>query len=1132
MGVVYRAEHLDTGIPAAVKTVRLVKESLLTSFRREVRALALLDHPGVVRVVDDGVHEGLPWYAMELVDGATLGVSLGGAARDAASLAPTVPKATDGTVVGDSKPTAAARLTRDDALVVVRRLCETLSFVHGEGIVHRDLKPDNVIVRPDRTPVLVDFGIVAHFAGPSGREALGLATNALGTVAYMAPEQINGEFVDARADLYALGCILYEILTGAPPFGRRDYFETLVAHVTEKPRPPSRVAQGVPARYDDLVLALLAKRPADRIGYAVDIAAALAELDGDEGAPVERSSKLYLYGAGFAGREDALRELTARLDDEEAGVGVVLVGGESGVGKTRLLIECARIAPIRRFRVLVGECFPAGEGGEIRTGAPLEPLRRALQAVADYCREQGTAESERVVGPRGRVLAAYEPSLATLPGQEAYPEPVELPAPAARLRLFRYVAATFAALAERESLLLLLDDLQWADELTLGYLEFLLARSNVYRTRILVVATYRNDEAGDRLEAVLGAPGAGRIALGRLAPEAVASVVGDMLALASVPGYLGDFVNEQSEGNPFFVAEYLRAALESGALGRDEAGVWRLGEAGVARPALDRLGLPRSLRALIERRLESLPTVALEVAEAAAVLGRDVPAAPLAAVVGAGEELVLDAVTVLVRRQVLEDVGGRLRFSHDKVREVAYARLEGDRRARLHRLAAEALESSADHTSSLAAIGRHWREAGEWARAGTCFLEAARLASSQYAYGEAERLYREALTTMSGPAAEFPRARNELATILFRTGRAPEALAEHARALGEARGLGDHRVEAATLRLTGIIERETGRIDEAARLLERALEMARESSDRGEEGIVLGELAILNAVQGRFADAERLFEEVVAVARETGDVQLEGRHLGNLALVNTERGDVERSLELYEEAIALTRAAGDRRSEAINLGNLAVVYGDQLRFAEARKANERALTIHREIGNRQFEGVAVTDLAYIEGQLGRLERARALYDEALDIHREVRNRRFEAATLAYRAAFERRDGNLDLADRMASDAQEIMRQLGDPANVAVFGCELGHVALARGESADGFLADAEQVRAAVNAGAASPLGRAIARLRRAVEARAAVRPLAFGECVEDLSPGVRAQLARDGKLPEDPSTDAEPQTTA
>jgi hypothetical protein len=277
MGVVYRRRHQVSGKLVAVKTVRMPNAVLLQSLRREIHALARLRHPGIARIVDAGVQDGVPWYAMALVRGVSL-----------------------------------ARYTRTHGpelqriLTIVRRLCTTLVYLHGKGVVHRDLKPDNVIVRRGDWPVLVDFGLSLRFAGTLGRETLEIDAGTKGTPAYMAPEQLRGEFVDARAGLYAPGCLLYGLLTGRPPFES-------VAEVLDPalvPAPPSHSAEGLAPALDALVLRLLCKDPRQRPGHASAVAAELAALGAEDGsasgAPRPRP---YLYRPGLAGRTEMLQAL-------------------------------------------------------------------------------------------------------------------------------------------------------------------------------------------------------------------------------------------------------------------------------------------------------------------------------------------------------------------------------------------------------------------------------------------------------------------------------------------------------------------------------------------------------------------------------------------------------------------------------------------------------------------------------------------------------------------------------------------------------------------------------------------------------------------------------------------------------
>jgi hypothetical protein len=357
MSAVYRAEHLRSGRLVALKAVQAPWAALPPLIRREIHALGRLRHPGVVQILDSGTHKGLPWYAMELLEGPTL--------REQARR---------------------LELRRPEELLeplgVVRRLCEALAYVHGEGIVHRDLKPDNVLLRPDGRPVLVDFGFLAEWPAALGRESLAADALQAGTPLYLAPELLRGRMADARADLYSLGCVLYELLAGRPPF-EGSAAEVCQAQLHAQARPLSELAPWVPAKLEALVLRLLAKEPRKRLGYATDVAAALGALGAHDGSEESRPQpRAYLYRPGFVGRAQTLQALEGHLARAEAGqFGVVLIGGESGVGKTRLLMELELRARARGIRVLTGECLPGqvgsrepGVGGEARhTRASVPP---------------------------------------------------------------------------------------------------------------------------------------------------------------------------------------------------------------------------------------------------------------------------------------------------------------------------------------------------------------------------------------------------------------------------------------------------------------------------------------------------------------------------------------------------------------------------------------------------------------------------------------------------------------------------------------------------------------------------------------------------------------------------------------
>jgi serine/threonine protein kinase/tetratricopeptide (TPR) repeat protein len=772
MGVVYKALSAETGERVAIKTVRVPRQGLIAAIRREIRALMRVRHPGVVRVLAEGVDGGLPWYAMELLEGGTLRdhhqaiwkyVHDGSSTQQATKggkLFPTTliervrsshphaevsglegPPAAQlngnghgglaggsgngngngGHITGSGLRIALPRPGGGhlaDALRPIARLCRTLAFLHGEGIVHRDLKPENVFIRPGGFPVLMDFGIVAHFGGAFGREVLEVVGVLSGTAGYMAPEQIQGERVDARADLYAVGCLLYELCTGLSAFGGETQ-EVLGHHLRSEPVPPHELVDHLPPALNELILRLMAKRPRNRIGHADDVAAALEEWTGPSDPPSETPAvptRAYLYRPELVGREEVRERLTDKLTAADAGVGgCVYLGGESGVGKTALAGELTRIAAQRGMQVLAGECFSlAGAASAVEgVGGPLHPFRPMLQAVADRCMERGAETTGRLLGGRGQVLAAIEPSLERVTSE--LPRLAELPAEAARRRLLQTLAYTISQLAEDKPLVLVIDDLQWADELTLDFLGSL-EPSWFAGKRLLIVATYRSDEISPPLSAALASPVADKIELPRLDARTVEAMVGDMLALAAPPTEFVDYLAGASEGNPFFVAEYLRAAVAEGLLTRDLGGHWRFQRASVGADEGLRLALPRGLRDLVNQRLSGLPELARRIVLGGSVLGREFEADLLLDVAGLTEadEGASHALSDLLVRHVLEPDGARLRFVHDKLREVAYERLGEPERRALHGAAARAIQArSQGSPQHFAELAHHFQVAGE-----------------------------------------------------------------------------------------------------------------------------------------------------------------------------------------------------------------------------------------------------------------------------------------------------------------------------------------------------------------------------------------------------------------------------------
>jgi tetratricopeptide (TPR) repeat protein len=735
MGVVYRAAHKDNGAQVAIKTVRLPNQSLLSMLRREIRALTRIHHPGVIRIVDDGVESGLPWYAMELFQGRTFADLLdrwtpepGDASIDAEAETGASGASANSASRAGAAPSAGRRPANPwlfEGLTVVRRLCSTLSYLHGEGIVHRDLKPSNILIRSDGTSVLTDFGLVSTLWSDGGRQMLDVSTGGIGTPGYMAPEQILGSWGDARADLYALGCMLYELASGHTPFQGESQEHILDQHLNAPVVPPSALVDGVSPLLDDLIVRLLAKDPRDRLAYSDDVSRELERLgvagQDAEGLP----SRPYLYRPAMVGRADIGARIVTLLRSATLGQGAMaFVGGESGVGKTTLATAVCQAAQRLDMDVVTSVCLPSssrGATGEIH-GAPLHAFVPLLQAVADIAITEGRESAAHLLGPHGSVLGAYEPSILDAARTAGLGDAVSLPAEAMQQIVLATLTDVLSRFAERRPLLLVIDDLQWADDLSLKVLAALQIE-RLTGQKLVILGTYRSEAVTAELRALADRDGVGRWQLGPLDGDSVQSLVSDMLAMKDVPAPLTRAIARSSAGNPLFVSEYLRSAVDDRTLRRDR-GQWTLAVAPSAGASDDEyarlLNLPRSVQDVIARRIDRLGAAARAQLDVAAVAGKRTDLDLLLEVAGeANEDERLLGLGDLIIHNLLEQTGGGLAFVHDRAREVTYARMDADRRRMLHRAVAVAIEARTDTPDAqrLGELAEHWNAAGDPAKA-------------------------------------------------------------------------------------------------------------------------------------------------------------------------------------------------------------------------------------------------------------------------------------------------------------------------------------------------------------------------------------------------------------------------------
>ncbi|MFT4978433.1 MAG: hypothetical protein ACI8S6_004343, partial [Myxococcota bacterium] len=488
MALVLEGERERDGARRAIKLMLPASrsEDVATRFHREFRALSLLDHPNVLKVDDCGIYADRPYFVMELLGGRDL--------RDEAELWRALP------------PARRFELARG----VLEQLARALEYIHDRGWVHRDITPTNIMLLPDGSVKLMDFGVVKE----PGAE-MTVAGEVVGTVAYIAPEQIRGSQVDARADLYSLGAVLYFMLTGRRPFNARTLAGYLDKHLNLAPRPPHELAPTVPRDLDAICLRLLEKEPDRRFASATHLLYSL----GAEPSP-DQAVRLLM---GRAWERACLREAVALLDAGRGGV--VLIEGDSGTGCSRLASEGMRLSEQLGLSVIWSPNL-----------VPTQPAFSGLREVY-------------------RILSAAAPPPALVKAFEGTDRDE-------RADLYAVCAGFRELLAGAAPLMLCIEDIDRADRGTLEVVEYLVR--NLSKSPVLFVFTRRPPEpgAGEPLGGVL-AGAVTRLALQPLSASAVEELVLHHVDITPEAAALAERLHRESEGNPFIIEQMIRGLREA-----------------------------------------------------------------------------------------------------------------------------------------------------------------------------------------------------------------------------------------------------------------------------------------------------------------------------------------------------------------------------------------------------------------------------------------------------------------------------------------------------------------------------------------------------------------------------------------
>jgi len=688
-------------------------------------------------------------------------------------------------------------------------------------------------------------------------------------------------------------------------------------------------------------------------------------------------------------------------------VTVVVVKGEAGLGKSRLIYEFetwldsystefhlfkgradeeTMSLPYSLLRDMFSERFQIRDSDS--QGEAREKLMKGMTAMSGVESEERTAFIGELLG--------FDFS------ESAFVRGIRNDTRQIRDRSFNHIVQFFAQLVKDSPILLLLDDIQWADSASLELIADLAKLETDLPIFILCTARPSLDELHPNWGGNF--PLCTILTINNLDLNSSRELAQDILQnVSDLPQDLVEMVAKNAEGNPFYLEELVKVLIEDGVIVKGDE-FWQ-----IAPRSVTQLRVPTTLTGVLQARLDRLPSQENEVLERAAVIGRTFWDAAVAAMRGSeaaqaltGGEEVSSALSALSNKELVFShqpsafaSAQEFTFKHAILREVTYERVLKAKRKLYHRMAADWLIQQSDERIDeyLGLIAQHYELAGDTEQAVEFLERAAEQSMRLSAYREALSASEHALAILAASGDNTDPARR--ARLLLTIGVAHLWLTDQVTAtvrleecIALARTIPDRDLESKALARLGRIDLGQGKFDQAEVNLQNSLGLARELNDTESTAYTLAHLGYISHYQGRYADAQRYGEESYKFAKQTGDAIAQAFSLNMLAMISVNNHQFERAHEYHLQAIEICKNAGDRYGFARTYNNLSELIRVQGKYAEAKPYTLESIKLARELGNRYALPIMLINLVYSQAGLGELREAYTSLREALQLNME------------------------------------------------------------------------------------------------------------------------------------------------
>jgi tRNA A-37 threonylcarbamoyl transferase component Bud32/tetratricopeptide (TPR) repeat protein len=980
MGEVYRAT--DTKLNRGVALKVLSKDSVcepqfMDRLQREAKVLALLNHPNIGAIYGLEESNGTHALVLELIEGSTL--------RD---------YLTQRTVSGE------------DVEKIAVQIAEALRAAHEKAVIHRDLKPSNIMISSGINVKILDFGL-AKLVGKVAENADEAATIAepltesgetAGTLAYMSPEQANGERIGQSTDIFSFGLILYELMTGEHPFAADTPLAMLQGIVSREPLSPSVLNRSLSSKLDRLILQMLRKDPSLRPTIE-QVQGWLTELAQDSQPRAVRPIAA-LPSRHTVGRGSHMARLRGLLDTAEAGQGsLVCVTGEPGIGKSTFVEGFLEILSNEGSTCIVGR----GRCSERLAGTEAYlPLLEALEGL--FKTEEGAtvARAMRVLAPTWYV------QVAPVSMRDSSFERVLTEAKAAsQERMKRELTAFLVELCRIRPVILFFEDLHWVDISTVDLLSYIGDRCQTMR--LLVLGTYRPGDLLLRkhpfatLKLELEARNVcHEISLNFLTRENVSEYLSLEFPKHRFPKQFEALIHDKTEGNPLFVVDLLRYLRVQDVIAH-EAGGWSL----VQPESEIESGLPQSVRSMIEKEIGQVSETDRRLLLAASVQGNEFDAVVVA------DALSLDVSEVEERLEFLDRVHGLVRsleehefpdstltvrysFVHVLYQNTLYSSLTPARRVDLSASVAKALLSrQGDNAASVASeLAFLFESARDFERASDFFAQAAGNAAKVYANQEGVELSRRAIKCAEKLSGR-ERGTRTLATALqmarlnLALSRFDDAVGDFDLAEKSALEIGDVDSEIAAKCGAAMSLFNLKRLPEMLERGRRALDRARAANSSTGEASAELVIASERLCSGFLPEAEHYFDRAIPVLRQEGLAFEALEAICYRAMLHSWRSEYKDAERYYSWTMEKARELGSCFHIVAVLLFRGMSLGNQGRLAEAFSSLREGLNMAELNGDVYWLPRLPNTIAWLHREIQDLEPAMRLDTECVQIARET-----------------------------------------------------------------------------------------------------------------------------------------------